>query len=236
MVRAILGALLLANVVAAGLVLFPPGGSAEDLDRQLASLQTQVISKQALLERTQRHAQSVELGRAEGDHFVNDYFLASRTAFSTLAGELDSAATNAKILPKDHGYSYEPIDGSDTLSVMNVTAAYEGAYPDLMRFVHEIDTVAAAADHRKLERGAATGQRQVVGDHEAGHAGARGWSGRAMSWLPANLGAERKKVIWLAGLLLTAVVAYFISSSSDSPPASASCAAHGGQIHTCAFH
>jgi hypothetical protein len=43
-----------------------------------------------------------------------------------------------------------------------------------------------------------------------------------MSWLPANLGAERKKVIWLGGLLLTAVVAYFISSSSDSPPASAS--------------
>ncbi len=43
-----------------------------------------------------------------------------------------------------------------------------------------------------------------------------------MSWLPANLGAERKKVIWLIGLLLTAAVAYFISSSSDSPPASAS--------------
>lgn len=43
-----------------------------------------------------------------------------------------------------------------------------------------------------------------------------------MSWLPSNLGGERKKVIWLIGLLLTAVVAYFISSSSDSPPASAS--------------
>jgi hypothetical protein len=138
-VRVILGVLLLANLVAAGLVLFPPGGSAEDLDRQLASLQTQVISKQALLERTQRHAQAVELGRTEGDQFVNDYFLASRTQFSTLLGELDSAATTAKIVPKDHGFSREPIDGSDTLSVMNVTAAYEGAYPDLMRFVHEID-------------------------------------------------------------------------------------------------
>jgi Tfp pilus assembly protein PilO len=138
-VRVILGVLLLANVVAAGLVLFPPGGSAEDLDRQLASLQTQVISKQALLERSQRHAQAVERGRAEGDHFVDDYFLPSRTAFSTLLGELDSAATSAKILQKDHGYSEDPIDGSDTLSVMNVTAAYEGAYSDLMRFVHEID-------------------------------------------------------------------------------------------------
>lgn len=138
-VRVILGVLLLANLVAAGLVLFPPGGSAEDLDRQLTSLQTQVISKQALLERTQRHAQAVERGRAEGDQFVNDYFLASRTEFSTLLGELDSAATTAKIVPKDHGFSRDPIDGSDTLSVMNVTAAYEGAYPDLMRFVHEID-------------------------------------------------------------------------------------------------
>jgi len=138
-VRAILGALLVANVVAAGLVLFPPGGSAEDLDRQLASLQTQVTSKQALLERTQRHALAVERGRAEGDHFVSDYFLGSRTAFSTLVGELDSSATSAKILQKDQGYSFEPIDGSDTLSVLNVTVAYEGAYPDLMRFVHEID-------------------------------------------------------------------------------------------------
>lgn len=138
-VRAILGVLLVANLVAAGLVLFPPGGSAEDLDRQLTALQTQVTSKQALLESTRRHALAVERGRAEGDHFVNDYFLASRTAFSTLLGELDSAATEAKILQKDHGYSLEPIDGSDTLSLMNVTAAYEGAYPDLMRFVHEID-------------------------------------------------------------------------------------------------
>lgn len=44
-----------------------------------------------------------------------------------------------------------------------------------------------------------------------------------MSWLPANLGPERKKVIWLIGLLVTAAVAYFISSSSDSPgPAAAS--------------
>jgi hypothetical protein len=43
-----------------------------------------------------------------------------------------------------------------------------------------------------------------------------------MSWLPANLGAEKKKVIWLGGLMIAIPVVYFISSSSDSPPASAS--------------
>jgi hypothetical protein len=130
---------LAANIVAAGLVLFPPGGSAEDLDRQLTGLQAQITSKQALLERTRRHAEAVQLGRTEGDQFVSDYFLASRTAFSTLVGELNSAAMQAQIVPKETGYSQVPVDGSDSLSVMSVSAAYEGAYADLMRFVHELD-------------------------------------------------------------------------------------------------
>jgi Tfp pilus assembly protein PilO len=138
-VRVILGVLLAANMVAAGLVLFPIGGSAEDLDRQLTGLQAQVTSKQALLERTRRHAEAVQLGRTEGDQFVNDYFLASRTAFSTLVGELESAATQSKIVQKETGYSQVPVDGSDSLAVMSVSAAYEGVYADLMRFVHELD-------------------------------------------------------------------------------------------------
>jgi Pilus assembly protein, PilO len=138
-VRTILGVLLAANLVAAGLVLFPPGGSAEDLDRQLASLQSQVLAKKALLERTKQHAAAVERGKSEGDQFVGDYFLASRTSFETLLSDLDAAATQAKIQPREHGYSLEPIEGSDSMSLMSITAAYEGTYSDLMRFVHEID-------------------------------------------------------------------------------------------------
>jgi hypothetical protein len=43
-----------------------------------------------------------------------------------------------------------------------------------------------------------------------------------MNWLPANLGAERKKVIFLIIVVVAIPIVYFISSSSDSPPASAS--------------
>jgi hypothetical protein len=44
-----------------------------------------------------------------------------------------------------------------------------------------------------------------------------------MSWLPANLGAERKKVIWLGGLVIAIPVVYFWSTySSDSPGPAAS--------------
>ncbi len=138
-VRIVLGVLLVANLVAAALVLFPPGGSAEDLTRQLAGLQTQAVTQRATLERMQQHASAVERGRVEGDQFLGEYFLEGRTAFSTLLSELDAAASQSKIIQREHAFSLEPIEGSDSLSMMSVTAAYTGKYSDLMRFVHEVD-------------------------------------------------------------------------------------------------
>jgi type IV pilus assembly PilO-like protein len=134
-----LGALAALNLIAAALVLFPPGGSAEDLGRQLATLQSQVESRQTLLERTREHAAAVEKGRSEGDEFLGNYFLERRTAYSTLLSELVEAANQSKIKPREHAYSTEPIEGSDSLSMMTITANYEGTYSDLMHFVHEID-------------------------------------------------------------------------------------------------
>src|SRR5579862_6548746 len=105
--RIVLGVLVAANLVLAGLVLYPPGGSADELERQRASLQAQVSSRRALLERTRQHASAVEKGRSEGDQFLGNYFLARRTAYSTLLTELDGAASQAKIKPREHAYATE---------------------------------------------------------------------------------------------------------------------------------
>ena len=137
--RIALGVLAAANIVAAVLVLYPPGGSAEDLERQRANLQAQLTTRRAQIEQTRQHAGSVEKGRSEGGKFLNDYFLARRTAYSTLLSELVAAADEAKIKPKEHAYATEPIEGSDTLNMMSISANYEGTYANLMRFVHEID-------------------------------------------------------------------------------------------------
>jgi hypothetical protein len=138
-VRAVLGLLLLANLVAGGLVLFPPGGSAEDLQRQFVNLQSQIKARTLALERTRQHAASVEKGRADGDQFLGVYFLPTRTAFSMVLSDLEDAASQTKVKPREASYSLEPIEGSDTLSLMTITAAYEGVYADLLHFVHEID-------------------------------------------------------------------------------------------------
>jgi Tfp pilus assembly protein PilO len=137
--RIVLGALVAANVAAVALMMYPPGGSSDDLERQVASLQSQVTSRRTLLGTTRQHVAAVEKGRAEGDQFLNQYFLSRRTAYSTLLSELMEAADRSKIKPKEHAYATEPIEGSDSLSMMTITANYEGTYNNLMRFVHEID-------------------------------------------------------------------------------------------------
>jgi Tfp pilus assembly protein PilO len=137
--RVVLIALGAANLIALGFVLFPLGGSASSLDQQLASLRAQVTSGRARLEQTRAHAAAVEKGRMQGDEFLADYFLERRTAYSTLLGELVDAAEQSKITPKEHAYSTDPIEGSDSLSMMTITANYEGSYSNLMHFVHEID-------------------------------------------------------------------------------------------------
>ncbi|MEQ1946586.1 MAG: type 4a pilus biogenesis protein PilO [Bryobacteraceae bacterium] len=137
--RTVLITLAVLNLGAAGFLLFPPGGSADDLEMQQTNLRAQVGAAKMRLEQTKAHAAAVEKGRMQGDEFLASYFLERRTAYSTLLSELVSAAEQSKITPKEHAYSTEPVEGSDSLSMMTITANYEGNYENLMRFVHQID-------------------------------------------------------------------------------------------------
>src|ERR1700722_11577894 len=137
--RIALLALAVATAAAGWIAVNPPGGSAEDLKQQLGILETQVAAKRTRLPSPRQHVAAVEQGRAEGDKFLDQYFLARRTAYSTLLSELVDAADRAKIKPKEHAYATEPIEGSDSLSMMSISANYEGTYANLMRFVHELD-------------------------------------------------------------------------------------------------
>jgi Tfp pilus assembly protein PilO len=137
--RVVLGVLLVLSVAGAGLVLYPPGGSAEDLERELSSLQSQLVQKRALVERTRQHTAAVEKGRSDGDQFLGQYFLARRTAYTSLLTELEAAAHASGIKPRETAYATETIEGSDTLTMMVITANFEGTYHDLMNFVHAID-------------------------------------------------------------------------------------------------
>ena len=137
--RMVLGVLLVLNLIAAGLVLYPPGGSAESLEQQIVTLQTQVATGRVRVEKTRVQASSVEKGRSEADEFLKTYFVPRRELPSTLLAELNQIAEKTKIKDRGSNYTIQQIDGSDDLNMVTISVNFEGTYRNLLDFVRHVD-------------------------------------------------------------------------------------------------
>jgi Tfp pilus assembly protein PilO len=138
-VRAALGVLTVANIVAALIVFKPWGGSAEDLARQQAGMRQQLTTMQARLAQTKALVVKAQRAHQEGDAFLAEYTSERRTVFSTLFAELDSITREAGIQPRPESNDLQPVEGSDSLYQITITAAYEGTYANLNKFVNLLD-------------------------------------------------------------------------------------------------
>jgi len=138
-IRLVLGVLAAANLVAAYFVIRPLGGSPQELRQQVVDLRTQIRQQQNTVDRTRLMAGKIEIGRGEGDKFMSKYFLPRRSAYSVVMAELNELAIQAKVTAKESANAIEPVDGSDTLDMMQITANYEATYGDLVRFVNLVD-------------------------------------------------------------------------------------------------
>jgi len=138
-IRLILGVLAAANLVAAYFVIRPLGGSSQELRQQVVDLRTQIRQQQGAVDRTRLMAGKIEIGRGEGDKFMSKYFLPRRSAYSVVMAELNDLASQAKVTAKESANAIEPVDGSDVLDMMQITANYEATYGDLVRFVNLVD-------------------------------------------------------------------------------------------------
>ena len=137
--RILLGTLLVANVAAAWFVFSPPGGSREDLESQLATTRQQILARQSAIARLRHTMDKTDQARLAGDAFLKQYFLPRRHAYSRLEVELGAAASAAGLKDKGRSYSFEPVEGSDTLGMLTITANYEGTYADLIQFLNRVD-------------------------------------------------------------------------------------------------
>jgi type IV pilus assembly protein PilO len=137
--RLVLGILLLANLIAAFAIFRPVGGSAEQLDQELSEKRRQLQRDQAHLQRVRALAAKMEQARTSGDSFLQSYFMDRRTLSSTIVSELHQAAKNAGIKKSQHSFTIDPIEGSDTLSMVTIVGNYEGTYGDLLQFVNRLD-------------------------------------------------------------------------------------------------
>jgi hypothetical protein len=139
LIRVGLGVLAAANLVALYFVIRPIGGSAQELAQQSLDMRSAIRQQQGVLERTRLLAGKIQSGRGEGDQFMGHYFLPRRSAYSTIIAELNDLAGQSKITPRDSALALEAVDGSDTLDMMQISANFEGLYPDVIRFINLID-------------------------------------------------------------------------------------------------
>jgi hypothetical protein len=131
--------LVVANLVGLYFVIRPIGGSPQELRQQAAEMRSQIRQQQGSLDRTRILGGKIELGRGEGDKFMNKFFLPRRSANSTILTELNEMAAQAKVTPKEASIVFEPVDGSEVLDRMQITANFEAAYVDLIQLVNLID-------------------------------------------------------------------------------------------------
>jgi Tfp pilus assembly protein PilO len=137
--RAVLGVLLLANLVAAVVAFKPFGGGADDLRRDRNVLQQQLAQLQKQVSGNKKMVEKVETARTQGDQFLNKYFTDRRVVTSTIQGELVQIAKDAGITYQPTTWTQEPIEGSDTLAMMTINAGCQGTYAALSKFVSLVD-------------------------------------------------------------------------------------------------
>ena len=138
-IRLGLGVLVAANLAAAYFIVRPIGGSAQELAQQALEMHSQIRQQQGVLDRTRVLVSKIESGRGEGEQFMSSFFLPRRPAYSIIVGELNDLASQAKITPRDSAWALEPVEGSDTLDMLQISANFEGTYPDLIHFINLLD-------------------------------------------------------------------------------------------------
>jgi type IV pilus assembly protein PilO len=137
--RVIMGALLAANLVMAVIAFKPFGGSADDLRKDQARLSAQLRQLQTNLEKSKQHVAKIEIARTEGDDFMAKYIMDKRSAPATMVEELSKAAADAGVRVLPDTFSYETLEGSDTLQMLSIAAPFEGDYAGLAKLVNLLE-------------------------------------------------------------------------------------------------
>jgi hypothetical protein len=139
LIRLGLGVLAAANLVALYFVIRPIGGSGAGTGAAGAG---NALGHPAAAGRAGPDAAAGEQDRKRTRRrrpFMSSYFLPRRTAYSTIVAELNDLAGQAKITPRDSAWALDAVDGSDTLDMMQISANFEGLYPDLIHFINLLD-------------------------------------------------------------------------------------------------
>lgn len=109
LVRAVLGVLFVANLLAAGFAFHWFDASPDALSQQLLNAQASQLTEQARLLRSRSLGANIARGKADGEKFIETSMTSRRRTYSTILGELTDTAKTAGIKSAAGTIALEPI-------------------------------------------------------------------------------------------------------------------------------
>ena len=138
-IKIALGALALFDLVFYLFAIGPLSESEREKRLLVESLRRQSSEQAGRVEKLAAIVNKVETARTQGDELMEEIMLPRRTAFSAIVSEIDQASREAKVELRERGFNVEAIEGSNTLSMMTVTAGLDGSYDNLVKFLNLLD-------------------------------------------------------------------------------------------------
>lgn len=139
LVRAVLGILFAANLIAAGFAFHWFDASPDAVNQQLLAAQTSQLTEQARLLKTRALAKNIARGKDEGERFIASSMTSRRRTYSTIIGEITETAKSAGMSKAGGTITLEPIAGSEDLDLMSIVFTFEGGYAELLKFMYLLD-------------------------------------------------------------------------------------------------
>jgi Tfp pilus assembly protein PilO len=140
LVRAGLGLLLAANLTAAVFAFHLVGDSPQALNQQFNAATTRLQAEQMKLNRSRLLTANIDKGRTESETFLASYLTSRKHTYSTIIDEIHQAAKTTGMNQKETTIAtLDPIEGSDDLDILSLSANFEGGYTQLVKFVNLLD-------------------------------------------------------------------------------------------------
>jgi len=137
--RVIIGALLIANLVFAIIAFKPFGGSADDLRRDQEDLTKQLAAFRSHIASSQKQADKVSVANTQGGQFISKYFMSTSEVSTDVLIELNQTAKESAVKMGQATFDQQPVEGSTTLIKQTITIGFEGTYGNLVKFIHSVD-------------------------------------------------------------------------------------------------
>jgi Tfp pilus assembly protein PilO len=132
-------AVLAVNAVLVVLIFQRPGFTLPQQQAELVQARERFETAQTSVHQMQDLRSKLQVALQNGDQFAREHFLARGEGFSAILTDLERRASATGLRPGGITYQLSEEQDQPGWTSVEVTLTVEGDYPDLLRFVHELE-------------------------------------------------------------------------------------------------